>query len=116
AGFALPVADSEIIPVTYGDAFSLMRDLRGMGETNAVLARRKGFTRRATLLRMVELYQQRFAGPDGRIPATFEMISLTGWSPHESQQKPLRPGQATRSLADALGTVAHPIGGPLKPN
>lgn len=116
AGFALPVADSEIIPVTYSDAFGLMRDLRGMGETNAVLARRKGFTRRATLLRMVELYQQRFAGPDGRIPATFEMISLTGWSPHESQQRPLRPGQAKHSLADALGTVAHPIGGPLKSN
>ena len=116
AGFALPVADSEIIPVTYGDAFSLMRDLRGMGETNAVLGRRKSFTRRATLLRMAELYQQRFAGADGRIPATFEMITLTGWSPHDSQQKPLRPGQATHRLADALGTVAHPIGGPLKPN
>ncbi|PJI42283.1 methyltransferase domain-containing protein [Ferrovibrio sp.] len=116
AGFALPVADSEIIPVSYGDAFGLMRDLRGMGETNAILGRRKAFTRRTTLLRMVELYQQRFAGPDGRIPATFEMIALTGWSPHESQQKPLRPGQATHRLADALGTVAHPIGGPLKPN
>jgi NADH dehydrogenase [ubiquinone] 1 alpha subcomplex assembly factor 5 len=116
AGFALPVADSEIIPVTYADAFGLMRDLRGMGETNAVLTRRKHFTRRATLLRMAELYQQRFAGPDGRIPATFEMITLTGWSPHESQQKPLRPGQATRSLADALGTVAHPVGGPPKLN
>lgn len=116
AGFALPVADSEVIPVTYGDAFGLMRDLRGMGETNATMARRKAFTRRATLLRMAEIYQQRFAGPDGRIPATFEMITLTGWSPHESQQQPLRPGQATQSLADALGTVAHPIGGPLKPN
>lgn len=116
AGFALPVADSEVIPVTYGDAFGLMRDLRGMGETNAVLTRRRTFTRRATLLRMAELYQQRFAGPDGRVPASFEMITLTGWSPHESQQRPLRPGQATLRLADALGTVAHPIGGPLKPN
>jgi len=114
AGFALPVADSEAIPVTYGDAFGLMRDLRGMGEVNAVRDRRRHFTRRATLLRMAELYQQRFAGPDGRIPATFEVITLTGWSPHESQQKPLRPGQATHRLADALGTVAHPFGGPLK--
>lgn len=111
AGFALPVADSEIIPVTYGDAFGLMRDLRGMGEVNAVRDRRKHFTRRATLLRMAELYQRRFAGPDGRIPATFDVITLTGWSPHESQQKPLRPGQATHRLADALGTEAHPLGG-----
>lgn len=116
AGFALPVADSETIPVTYADAFSLMRDLRGMGETNAVRDRRRHFTRRATLFRMAEVYQQRFAGPDGRIPATFEVITLTGWSPHDSQQKPLRPGQATQRLADVLGTVAHPVGGPPKPN
>ena len=114
AGFALPVADSEVIPVTYADAFRLMRDLRGMGETNAVRDRRKHFTRRATLFRMAELYQQRFAGTDGRIPASFEVITLTGWSPHESQQKPLRPGQATHRLSDALGTVAHPVGGPPK--
>lgn len=116
AGFALPVADSEIVPVTYADAFRLMRDLRGMGETNAVRDRRKQFTRRATLFRMAELYQQRFAGADGRIPASFEVITLTGWSPHESQQKPLRPGQATHRLSDALGTVAYPVGGPPKPN
>lgn len=111
AGFALPVADAETIPVTYGDAFRLMQDLRGMGETNAVLGRRKAFTRRGTLLRMVELYQQKHAGPDGRIPATFEMIALTGWSPHESQQKPLRPGQASNRLAAALDAVEYPIGG-----
>ncbi|WP_341894005.1 methyltransferase domain-containing protein [Ferrovibrio terrae] len=116
AGFALPVADSEVIPVTYADAFSLMRDLRGMGESNAVHDRRKHFTRRSTLFRMAELYQQRFAGADGRIPATFEVITLTGWSPHESQQKPLRPGQATHRLSDALGTVAYPVGGPPKSN
>jgi NADH dehydrogenase [ubiquinone] 1 alpha subcomplex assembly factor 5 len=111
AGFALPVADAETIPVTYRDAFRLMQDLRGMGEANAVLGRRKAFTRRATLLRMVELYQQRHAGPDGRIPATFEMIALTGWAPHESQQKPLRPGQATNRLAAALDAVEYPVGG-----
>lgn len=114
AGFALPVADSEVIPVTYGNAFRLMQDLRGMGEANAVVGRRKHFTRRTTLLRMVELYQQRYADTEGRIPATFEMIALTGWAPHESQQKPLRPGQAKTRLSDALGAAAYPIGGPPK--
>jgi SAM-dependent methyltransferase len=115
AGFALPVADSETIPVTYADAFRLMRDLRGMGESNAVRDRRRHFTRRATLFRMVELYQQRFAGGDGRITASFEVITLTGWSPHASQQKPLRPGMAANRLAAALDTVEYPIGGRLKP-
>lgn len=110
AGFALPVADCERLTVTYGDAFRLMRDLRGMGETNAVLDRRKGPTRRATLFRMAEVYQQRFAGADGRIPATFEIVMLTGWHPHESQQKPLRPGSAAYRLAAALNTVEHPVG------
>src|SRR3546814_138502 len=110
AGFALPVADSETITVTYGDPFRLMQDLRGMGETNAAIGRRRGFTRRATLLRMAELYRQQQAGADGRIPASFEVITLTGWSPHESQQKPLRPGAATQRLADALDTVEFPAG------
>lgn len=104
AGFALPVADNEVLTVTYADAFRLMRDLRGMGEANATVGRRKGFTRRATLFRMAESYQQRFAGPDQRIPASFEFITLTGWHPHESQQKPLRPGTAKTSLAQALDT------------
>ncbi|WP_370156098.1 methyltransferase domain-containing protein [Ferrovibrio sp.] len=110
AGFALPVADSEMLTVTYGDPFRLMQDLRGMGETNAAAGRRRGFTRRATLLRMAELYRQRHAGEDGRIPASFEVITLTGWSPHESQQKPLRPGSAAHSLAAALDTVEYPLG------
>jgi NADH dehydrogenase [ubiquinone] 1 alpha subcomplex assembly factor 5 len=110
AGFALPVADSEVIRVTYADAFRLMRDLRGMGETNAVLSRRKTFTRRATLLRMAEIYQQRFPAEDGRIAAGFEVVTLTGWSPHDSQQKPLRPGMAANRLAAALDTVEYPLG------
>lgn len=115
AGFALPVADSEKLTVTYADAFRLMRDLRGMGETNAVLGRRKGLTRRATLFRMAELYQQRFADQDGRIPATFEIVTLTGWHPHESQQKPLRPGQAANRLAAALDTQEYSLGDRAKP-
>lgn len=104
AGFALPVADNEKLTVTYADAFRLMRDLRFMGEANAVAGRRKTFTRRTTLFRTAELYQQHFGGSDGRIPASFEIIMLTGWHPHESQQKPLRPGAARTSLAAALDT------------
>jgi SAM-dependent methyltransferase len=84
AGFAMPVADTETITVSYPDLFALMRDLRGMGETNALSARRRGLTRRATLARAAALYAERFAGPDGRIPATFEVLFLTGWAPLNS--------------------------------
>ncbi len=102
AGFALPVADSETIAVSYPDLLALMRDLRGMGETNALAARRRGGLRRATLARAALLYAERFAGSDGRIPATFEIIFLCGWAPHPSQPKPLRRGSATARLADSL--------------
>ncbi len=102
AGFALPVADSFTRRVIYRDAWHLMRDLRAMGEGNALAARLRRPTRRAVLMRAAEIYQQTHAGPDGRIPATFEFICLTGWAPAESQQKPLRPGSAAQRLADAL--------------
>ncbi|MET7245126.1 methyltransferase domain-containing protein [Methylobacterium sp. EM32] len=104
AGFALPVTDVETVTVRYGDPFGLMRDLRAMGLTNA-LRERRGTMRRATLMRAAQLYAERFADPDGRLRATFELIWLSGWVPHESQQKPLRPGSAQARLADALGTV-----------
>jgi NADH dehydrogenase [ubiquinone] 1 alpha subcomplex assembly factor 5 len=81
AGFAMPVADAEKISVTYRDALALMRDLRGMGETNALAARRPTPLRRATLARAAALYAERFGLPDGRIPATFEILFLTGWAP-----------------------------------
>lgn len=110
AGFALPVVDRDEITVTYADALALMRDLRGMGETNAVHTRRRGFSRRATLLRAAALYEERFAQKDGRIPATFQVIYLTGWAPHDSQQKPLKPGSAAARLADALGVEEQPAG------
>ncbi|WP_428247977.1 methyltransferase domain-containing protein [Ferrovibrio sp.] len=110
AGFALPVADAERINVTYGDVFALLRDLRFMGEGNALRDRRRGFTRRATLLRMAEIYAERFSGPDGRLTATFEVVMLTGWRPAPNQQQPLKPGSATLRLADALGTVEHKAG------
>ncbi|UZF90348.1 methyltransferase domain-containing protein [Bosea sp. NBC_00550] len=103
AGFALPVVDSEAVTVRYRDAFGLFRDLRAMGWTNALVARRKAPLRRETLLRAAALYAERFADPDGRLPATFEFVWVSGWAPHESQQKPLRPGSAKARLADALG-------------
>jgi NADH dehydrogenase [ubiquinone] 1 alpha subcomplex assembly factor 5 len=102
AGFALPVADSERVTVTYPDMLALMRDLRGMGETNALAARRRGGLRRATLARAGALYAERFGDRDGRIPASFEILFLCGWAPHPSQPQPLRRGSATSRLADAL--------------
>lgn len=104
AGFALPVVDSDTITVTYSDALSLMRDLKGMGEANAHLERRHGFTRRRTLMTVAEAYHARHALPDGRVPATFQILYLTGWKPHESQQKPLRPGTGKVSLTEVLGS------------
>jgi SAM-dependent methyltransferase len=107
AGFALPVTDVETVMVRYGDPFGLMRDLRAMGFGNALVQRRRTPLRRATLLRAAEIYAERFADADGRVRATFEMVWLSGWTPHESQQKPLRPGSAKTRLADALGVREH---------
>jgi SAM-dependent methyltransferase len=112
AGFALPVVDLETVTVRYGNAFRLMADLRAMGLTNALSQRRRTPLRRATLVRMAEIYAERFADPDGRIRATFDMVWLSGWAPHESQQKPLRPGSAKARLADALGVKEHGGGAP----
>jgi SAM-dependent methyltransferase len=102
AGFALPVTDVDRVVVRYGNAFDLMNDLRRMGATNILVERRRTFTRRATMLRMAEVYAGRFADADGRIRATFDVIWLSGWAPHESQQQPLKPGSAKASLADAV--------------
>jgi len=102
AGFALPVTDVDSVIVRYGSAFALMQDLRRMGATNILMERRRTPLRRATLLRMAQIYSERFADPDGRIRATFDIIWLSGWAPHESQQKPLKPGSAKASLAEAV--------------
>jgi hypothetical protein len=104
AGFALPVTDADRLTVRYDDAFALMHDLRRMGATNALLDRRHGPLKRATLMRAAEIYAGRFADADGRLRATFEIVWLSGWVPHPSQQQPLRPGSAKSRLADALGT------------
>lgn len=110
AGFALPVVDTETLTASYPDPLRLMADLRGMGESNAVRHRRKTASRRATLVDAASRYVARFAEEDGRVPATFQVIYLTAWSPHPSQQKPLRPGSAGNRLADALGTCEIPSG------
>jgi SAM-dependent methyltransferase len=101
-GFALPVTDVDRVVVRYDSALALMQDLRRMGATNVLVERRRAPTRRATLLRMAQIYAQRFADPDGRIRATFDVIWLSGWAPHESQQQPLQPGSAKASLAEAV--------------
>lgn len=104
AGFALPVADSDTVVVTYPNPLALMDELRGMGETNVMVARAKSFTRRSLIMKAADIYiRHHAAGPD-RINATFEMATLTGWAPSDDQPKPLRPGSATARLADALGT------------
>jgi SAM-dependent methyltransferase len=102
AGFALPVTDLDRIVVRYDSAFALMQDLRRMGATNILFERRRMPTRRSTLLRMAQIYGERFADPDGRIRATFDVIWLSGWAPHESQQKPLQPGSAKARLEEAV--------------
>jgi SAM-dependent methyltransferase len=103
AGFALPVVDSDRLTVRYDSVLALMHDLRRMGATNVLSERRRTPLRRATLQRMAEVYAERFADPDGRLRATFEIVWLSGWAPHESQQKPLKPGSAAHRLANALG-------------
>jgi len=110
AGFALPVADLDTVIVRYASVFKLMHDLRAMGATNILSERSRRPLRRATLMRMAEVYAERFADADGRVRATFDIVWLSGWAPHESQQQPLRPGSAKSRLADALGVPERPAG------
>jgi hypothetical protein len=102
AGLALPVTDVDRVVVRYDSAFALMLDLRRMGATNVLTERRKSPTRRSTMLRMAEIYVERFADSDGRIRATFDIVWLSAWAPHASQPQPLRPGSATASLEEAV--------------
>lgn len=110
AGFALPVVDADPVTVSYRDPMRLMADLRGMGESNAVTKRRKGFTRRGTLGAAQARYRTLFGDAEGRVPCTFRILYLTAWAPHRSQQKALAPGSAHARLADALGTTEIPAG------
>lgn len=102
AGFALPVVDFETLTVRYDSMFGLMADLRAMGATNALVARSRKPLRRATLMRAAEIYAERFSDPDGRVRASFDVVWLSGWAPHESQQKPAERGSAQMRLEDAL--------------
>jgi len=102
AGFSLPVVDSEIIRASYQTMFNLMADLRGMGESNILSSRKKTFTSSGFFARAAEYYQRNFAEPDNRVTASFEIIFMIGWAPHESQQKPLRRGSAEHSLSEFL--------------
>jgi len=103
AGFALPVADTEVVTVRYASMFNLMADLRAMGATNALVARSRRPATRALFARAAQIYAERFRDPDGRIRATFSVVWLSGWAPHASQQKPLKPGSAEISLTKILG-------------
>ncbi len=110
AGFALPVADRDPLSVSYADAWALMRDLSKMGESNAIRLRAPGPLRRAILAEAGRLYQKRHASAGGRVRASFEILYISGWAPAATQQQPLRPGQATIRLADALGVAERPAG------
>lgn len=110
AGFALPVADIDTLVVRYGNPLRLLSDLRAMGATNILKSGAARPLRRDVLLRAMALYKDRFAEADGKMPATFQIVSLSGWAPHESQQKPLRPGSAKSRLADALGVAENSAG------
>ena len=109
AGFALPVADSIVQTVEYSSFASLMSDLRAMGETNALAARLRGFTSRSVFREAARIYEGHYSTPEGRIRATAELVVLTGWAPHDSQQQPLRPGSAKARLADALAVPERPL-------
>jgi SAM-dependent methyltransferase len=110
AGFALPVIDQDRRVVRYDTALHLMRDLRAMGATNVLIERNRKPLRRQVLIRAAAIYAERFSDRDGRIRATFDVISLSGWAPHASQQQPLKPGSAKARLADALNAVEKSAG------
>jgi SAM-dependent methyltransferase len=116
AGFALPIVDSETITVTYGDALTLMRELRAMGESGPLAERTRPFLRRDVLVRAAEIYVQTFADARGRLPATFEILFLTGWAPDPSQQQPARRGSGQARLAEAFGVPPEAIEGQADPH
>jgi len=115
AGFALPVTDTDRLTARYDDAFALMRDLKAMGASNAPSGDTRRLMSRDALVRTAQVYAERHSDPDGRVRATFEIVYLTGWAPHENQQKPLAPGSGQVRLADALGTTERPAGDKTTP-
>lgn len=110
AGFALPAADRDVVTVRYGEPMKLLADLRAMGETSALRERNPRGLSRRILARAFEIYRERYSDEDNRVRATFEILTATGWSPHESQPKPLKPGSAKLRLAHALNTEERSAG------
>jgi SAM-dependent methyltransferase len=110
SGFALPVSDVDRVKARYGNSFVLMRDLRAMGETNALVERPRTPATKSFFVKTAQTYSERFAEADGKVPATFEIIHFAGWAPHPDQPKPKRPGSAKVRLADALGVKEHTSG------
>ncbi|MBG35982.1 MAG: SAM-dependent methyltransferase [Oceanicaulis sp.] len=110
AGFTLPVSDVDRVKARYGNSFVLMRDLRAMGETNALYDRPRTPGTKSLFVKTAQAYAETFAEEDGKVPATFEIIHFAGWAPHPDQPKPKRPGSAQVSLADALGVAEHKTG------
>ena len=114
AGFALPVTDTELLTVTYPSPVALMADLKAMGASNVLNERRKTWMRRDLMAAVRDAYARDFASPDGRVPASFEIVTLTGWAPHDGQQKPLRPGSARASLESAMTEIGGSAQGDLE--
>lgn len=110
AGFALPAADKDRVTVRYAEPLRLLADLRAMGETNALATRATHSLSKRLVARTLEAYHARASEPDGRVRATFDLMTLTGWAPHASQQQPLKPGSAKTRLADALGVRENSAG------
>jgi SAM-dependent methyltransferase len=110
AGFAMPVADNDARTVRYAHPLRLLAELRGMGETAAFANRSAPPLTRAILMRAMEIYTRRFSDPDGRVRATFEFVTLSGWAPSPDQPKAKRPGSATVRLADVLGVREQDAG------
>jgi NADH dehydrogenase [ubiquinone] 1 alpha subcomplex assembly factor 5 len=109
AGFALPVVDSDKVVARYESPIAVMKELKAMGASNVLAARRRVPVTTALLAKAAEAYMDDFADNDARVPATFEILTMTAWAPHDSQQKPLKPGSAKARLADALGVSETPV-------
>ncbi len=110
AGLALPVVDADVVQVRYVSSLALMREVKAMGASNMMFARHRKPVTKSLLARAAQIYDERFSEPDGRVTATFEILNVTAWAPHESQQKPLQPGSAKMRLADALGVKEKSTG------
>ena len=107
AGFALPVADSDTLILTYENALAAMSEVKAMGWSNTLQARSRTPVTRSLLAHAAANHETAAGSADGRVQLTLNLVYLTGWAPHDSQQQPLRPGSATMRLADALKSTGE---------